>query len=143
MTIVAACHRMTTIADLSPLSWTKFRYCEIARDFQTRSLVDMKKISIVFMAGMALASFGCKKKGGGDALGKMTEMADEMCKCKPGEKDCADKVAAKMKTWTDEQAKNADKNATADTDPDMAKKYGEQTTKYGDCMTKAMTPAGD
>jgi hypothetical protein len=145
MTIVAACHRMTTIADLSPLSRMKFRYCEIARDFDTRSLERKKKISIVFMAGMALASFGCKKKGGGDALGKMTEMADDMCKCK--DKDCADKVVAKMKTWSDEQAKNADKNATADTNPDDAKKFQEVNTKYSDCMTKAMTggapPAGD
>jgi len=103
----------------------------------------MKKFSIAFACAMALASFGCKKKGGGDALGKMNEFADEMCKCKDGETDCAKKVQDKMTKWSEEQAKNADKNATATQDPEEAKKYAEVSKKMTECATKAMTPAAN
>jgi hypothetical protein len=51
----------------------------------------MKKISIAFLAALSLASFGCKKKGGGaEAVARMTEFKDRMCACK--DKACVDKV---------------------------------------------------
>ena len=44
----------------------------------------MKKLTFAFMVAMTFVSFGCKKKAGssGEAMAKMTEFKDEMCKCK-------------------------------------------------------------
>ncbi|HEX5063987.1 MAG TPA: hypothetical protein VFV99_31625, partial [Kofleriaceae bacterium] len=67
----------------------------------------MKKLTLAFMVAMAFVSFGCKKKGGGgaaEAMAKMTEFKDEMCKCKDAK--CAQDVSDKMTKWSQEQSKN-------------------------------------
>jgi len=103
----------------------------------------MKKITIAFAAAMALASFGCKKKGGaGEAMAKMGEFKDKMCKC--SDKACADKVTDEMTKWSQEMAKTADKEAKVSEED--TKKMQEVTEEFTKCATKAMTagaPAGD
>jgi len=107
----------------------------------------MKKISIAFAAALALASFaGCKKKGGaGEAMAKMSEFKDKMCKC--SDKACADKVTDEMTKWSQEMAKNADKDTKVSEED--TKKMQEVTEEFTKCATKAMTagagapPAGD
>ena len=72
----------------------------------------------------------------------MEEMAKNMCECK--DKACADKVQADMTKWSEEMAK---KGGDKDAKPDEAtmKKMSEASSKYADCMTKAMSAgaAGD
>lgn|SRR5512140_2485004 len=107
----------------------------------------MKNLTIAFLAAVSLMSFaGCKKKGA-DALGKMTEYKDLMCKCAAGDKACADKVAADYAKAMADMA-GADKGEAKAPDPEEAKKYAPVMKEYTDCMMKAqgmgMTPpAGD
>ncbi len=105
----------------------------------------MKNLTIAFLAAASLFTVSaCKKKGGGDAgeaMAKMEEFSNEMCKCK--DKACADKVQEGMTKWsTDMAAKGGEKK---DEKPDEAsmKKMTEIGQKYAECMTKAMTPAAD
>ena len=105
----------------------------------------MKNLTIAFLAAASLFTVACKKKGGGDAgeaVAKMEEMAKNMCECK--DKACADKVQADMTKWSEEMAK---KGGDKDAKPDEAtmKKMSEASSKYADCMTKAMSAgaAGD
>lgn len=94
------------------------------------------KLTIAFLTAASLMSFGCKKKGGGDMMGKMTELKNAMCKCT--DKACADKVQADMAKWSADNAKAAgDKPAKPD-EKMMAEmtKVGEE---YGTCMAKAMS----
>ncbi len=105
----------------------------------------MKNLTIAFLAAASLLTVGaCKKKGGGgagEAMAKMEEFSNEMCKCK--DKACADKVQEGMTKWsTDMAAKGGEKK---DEKPDEAamKKMTEIGQKYAECMTKAMTPAAD
>lgn len=87
----------------------------------------------------------CRKKAGGkgddmeDALKKMTEFADQVCKCKEGDSDCAKKVTDNMTKWSEEMAKNASTDSAA-TDPEEAKKFADVSKRMSDCMVKAMTP---
>ena len=91
----------------------------------------MNKIAIAFLAAASLASFGCKKKGGGD-MAAFEKHVDAVCGCK--DQACLDK-------------ENADfaKNNPPTTDPEAAKKMAEDPKavelgkKMGDCMTKIMT----
>jgi hypothetical protein len=93
--------------------------------------IPMNKIAIAFLAAASLASFGCKKKGGGD-MAAFEKHVDAVCACK--DQACLDK-------------ENADfaKNNPPTTDPDAAKKMAEDPKavelgkKMGDCMTKIMT----
>ena len=101
----------------------------------------MKNLTLAFMVAMAFVSFGCKKKGAGggagEAMAKMSEFKDEMCKCKDAK--CAQDVSDKMTKWGQEQSKNQKeppKMNEADT-----KKAQEIGTRMGECMQKAMTPA--
>src|SRR5262249_35272780 len=94
----------------------------------------MQKISIAFLAAVALASFGCKKKGGGDLVAKYTEFKDRMCACK--DKGCADKVNDDMRNWT--QA-NGDKEGKASEED--AKKMAAVSDELNKCMQKIMTDA--
>lgn len=93
--------------------------------------------AIIFAVAMAALGTGCKSKGGGgDALAKMTELKDEMCKCKDAK--CAQDVSSKMTAWTQEQAKSgAAKMSEADTQ--KAQSIGEE---LGKCMASAMTANG-
>jgi hypothetical protein len=94
--------------------------------------------AIIFAVAMAALGTGCKSKGsgGGDALAKMTELKDEMCKCKDAK--CAQDVSSKMTAWTQEQAKSgAAKMSEADTK--KAQSIGEE---LGKCMASAMTANG-
>jgi hypothetical protein len=100
----------------------------------------MKKITLAFAVAMALMSFGCKKKGGGsgEAMSKMTEFKDEMCKCKDAK--CAQDVTDKMAKWAAEQSKGQKeppKMNEADT-----KKAQEIGMAMSECMTKAMGAGG-
>ncbi len=111
----------------------------------------MKNLTIAFLATASLFAVGaCKKKGGGDAgeaVAKMTEFKDEMCKCK--DKACADKVQESMTKWSTEQAAKAGDKKDVKADEATMKKMTEVGQQYGECMTKAMSagaetpPAGD
>ena len=97
----------------------------------------MKNLTIAFLAVASLTSFGCKKKGGaGEAMAKMSEFKDQMCKCT--DKPCADKVQADMNKWSADNAKNAGDKPEKPSDEDM-KKMQDVGTKYGECMAKAMS----
>ncbi|HEX2685350.1 MAG TPA: hypothetical protein VHN14_01965 [Kofleriaceae bacterium] len=92
----------------------------------------MKNLTIAFLAAVSLMSFaGCKKKGGGDMVGKYTELKDQMCKCT--DKACADKVVADMAKMAEASAKEAKAP-----DPEEAKKYEPIMKQYTECMTKAL-----
>jgi hypothetical protein len=98
------------------------------------------KITLVLCAALSLfAATGCKKKGGGEMLSKLEGFSKQMCECK--DKECAEKVNAEMVKWTTEASKDAAGKADEKPDPEMAKKFGEVTTKYGECMTKLTMPA--
>jgi hypothetical protein len=98
---------------------------------ETSTEIPMNKIAIAFLAAASLASFGCKKKGGGD-MAAFEKHVDAVCACK--DQACLDK-------------ENADfaKNNPPTTDPEAAKKMAEDPKavelgkKMGDCMTKIMT----
>jgi hypothetical protein len=100
----------------------------------------MKNLTIAFLAAASLFTVSaCKKKGGGDAgeaMAKMSEFSDSMCKC--ADKACADKVQADMTKWSTDMAAKGSKK---DEKPDEAtmKKMTEVGQKYAECMTKAMT----
>lgn len=101
----------------------------------------MQKISIAMLAMLSFAALGCKKKSadsGGDMMAKMTEYKNQMCACKAADKACADKVNEDMKKWSEQQSKSGEHKA----DPEMAKKMEPVTKEFGDCMMKAMMPAG-
>jgi hypothetical protein len=103
----------------------------------------MTKLIIAFAAVVSLSSFGCSKKGGGgdDAVAKMAQFKDAMCKCGEGDTACANKVLDDQKKYGEEMAKNADKDAKPD--PDMAKKMEPIMAEYTKCSTKAMTPKAE
>jgi hypothetical protein len=95
----------------------------------------MKKIMIIVVAAMSLAAVGCKKKGGmAEAMAKMGEFKDKMCKCTDAK--CAQGVTEEMTKWSQEQAKGGDKDMKPSEDD--AKKIAEITKGMTDCMTKAM-----
>lgn len=87
----------------------------------------------------ALLATGCGKKAGSDPSAKLTELKEAMCKCKPGDAACANKVVDEQKKWGEEQAKTVDANAKPD--PELAKKLEPIMTEYSKCMTAALTPA--
>lgn len=99
----------------------------------------MKNLTLAFMVAMAFVSFGCKKKGAGgagEAMAKMTEFKDEMCKCKDAK--CAQDVSDKMTKWSQEQSKNQKEGPNlSEADQKKAAAIGEE---MGKCMQKAMTP---
>lgn len=98
----------------------------------------MKNLSIAFLAALSLMSAaGCKKKGGaGDAIAKMTDFKDQMCKC--ADKACADKVTEQMTKWGQDMAKEGGDKAAAISEDDT-KKMAAVTEEMTKCMTKAMT----
>jgi hypothetical protein len=105
----------------------------------------MKNLTIAFLATASLFAVGaCKKKGGGDAgeaVAKMTEFKDQMCACK--DKACADKVQESMTKWSTDMAAKAGDKKDQKADEATMKKMTEVGQAYGECMTKAMTPAAD
>ena len=104
-------------------------------------MTQMKNLMIGFAMVLALGTVGCKKKGGSDAanaMAKMQEFADEMCKCKDAK--CAQDVSDKMTKWGQEQSKNQ-KEPPKMNEADTAKAQ-EIGKKMGECMTKAMGAGG-
>src|SRR5262245_58859530 len=98
----------------------------------------MKKLTIAFAVAMAFMAFGCKKKAGGggagEAMAKMTEFKDEMCKCKDAK--CAQDVSDKMMKWSQEQSKNQKEPPKMnEEDTKKAAAIGEE---MGKCMQTAM-----
>ena len=101
----------------------------------------MKNLMIGLTMVLAFGTVGCKKKGGSDAanaMAKMQEFADEMCKCKDAK--CAQDVSDKMTKWSQEQSKNQ-KEPPKMNEADTAKAQ-EIGKKMGECMTKAMGAGG-
>jgi len=98
----------------------------------------MKKMTFAFVCALAVVSLGaCKKKGGGgagEAMAKMSEFKDEMCKCK--EAKCAQDVSDKMTKWSQDQAgKQKEPAKMSDADQKKAQSIGEE---MGKCMQTAM-----
>ena len=99
----------------------------------------MNKIAIAFLAAMSLASFGCKKKGGAEAMDMMKKYKADLCACKDHDMACGKNATdAYSKATAEFAAKNppdkADPGAKAD--PDMEK----LTTEVADCSKRVMTP---
>jgi len=105
----------------------------------------MKNLTIAFLATASLfAVTGCKKKAGGDAgeaVAKMTEFKDDMCKCK--DKACADKVQENMTKWSTDMAAKAGDKKDQKADEATMKKMTEVGQQYGECMTKAMSAGAE
>jgi hypothetical protein len=102
----------------------------------------MKTATCVLAMMMVVAGgAGCKGKGGstGNGLAKMSELRDEMCKCK--DVKCAQDVSAKMTAWTQEQAKGDHPTKLNEADTAKAQQINDE---LGKCLAAAMTavPAG-
>ena len=100
----------------------------------------MKKITLAIAVALTLFTVGCKKKGGGagEAMAKMTEFKDKMCKCAEHDTKCAQAVSDEMTKWSQEQAKNQKEPPKMnEEDTKKAAAIGEE---MGKCMQKAMTP---
>ena len=103
----------------------------------------MKNMTLAFAVAMTLFTVGCKKKtadgGAGEAMAKMTEFKDEMCKCKDAK--CAQDVSDKMTKWSQEASKNAKEPPKMnEADTKRAQEIGEQ---MGKCMQTAMAGGTD
>ena len=95
----------------------------------------MNKIAIAFLAAVSLASFGCKKKGGGEAMEAMKKYKTDLCACKDHDIECGKKASdAYMKSQSENAGKAADMSAKPD--PDMEKLQ----TEIADCTKRVMTP---
>jgi len=98
----------------------------------------MSKLVFALLAAAALTATGCNKKksdGTGEALAKMRELKDEMCKCKDAK--CAQDVSDKMTKWSQEQAKNQkEPPKMSEADQKTAAQIGDE---IGKCMAAAMT----
>ncbi|HEY6173386.1 MAG TPA: hypothetical protein VIX73_03040, partial [Kofleriaceae bacterium] len=96
----------------------------------------MNKIAIAFLAAASLASFGCKKKGGGEALESMKKFKTELCACKDHDLDCAKKAqeAFAKAQQTEGAGKPADMSAKPD--PEIDKLNAE----IQDCSKRVMAP---
>jgi hypothetical protein len=94
----------------------------------------MKKIGVLFAAAVALGSLSGCKKGGGDAMAKLTEIKDHMCACKDGDKDCVVKVQKEMAEYTEA---NKDMKEQKMSSEDVSK--GTQVgMEYAKCMQKGL-----
>jgi hypothetical protein len=98
----------------------------------------MKKIAFAFIAALAVLSFaGCKKKDAvKEAMAKVEGFKNDMCKCKAGDKACAEKVQKDMLAWADSmKGKMPDEKSMSDAD----KKKGEENRKEMEkCQNTAM-----
>lgn len=95
----------------------------------------MNKIAIAFLAAVSLASFGCKKKGGGEAMEAMKKYKTDLCACKDHDVECGKKASdSYMKSQSEAAGKAADMSAKPD--PDMEKIQ----TEIADCTKRVMTP---
>jgi hypothetical protein len=101
----------------------------------------VRKFSFLTTTVLSLAfAAACGSKGGGAAAKKMKEFADEACKCTTQE--CITKLSNDMTKWMQDNAKST---ATAD----EAKAITAESTRFGECVQKAMEtaakapPAGD
>jgi hypothetical protein len=100
---------------------------------------DTKKMAAVteeMIKCMTTAMTGKKKSGAGDAIAKMTDFKDQMCKC--ADKACADKVTEQMTKWGTDMAKEGADKAGAISEEEI-KKMSSITDKMTECMTTAMT----
>src|SRR4029078_1684440 len=98
----------------------------------------MKKLTLAFAIAMAFVSFACKKKNGGggagEAMAKMSEFKDEMCKCKDAK--CAQDVSDTMTKWSQEMSKTQKEPPKMnEADQKKAAALGEE---MGKCMQTAM-----
>jgi len=109
----------------------------------------MKKIAFAFIAAMAVLSFaGCKKKDATkEAMAKMEGFKNDMCKCKAGDKACAEKVQKDMTAWMDSM-KGKEKDMKSS--PEDEKKGQALMQEMMKCQQTAMgtdpamaPPAGD
>jgi hypothetical protein len=71
------------------------------------------------------------------SMKKLSDYKDQMCACK--DTACATKVNDDMTKWAQDEAKNS--TSMPSPDEDSMKKMTEISTKLGECMQKAMTPA--
>ena len=95
----------------------------------------MNKIAIAFLATVSLASFGCKKKGGGEAMEAMKKYKADICACKDHDVDCGKKASdAFMKSQSEGAGKATDMSAKPDPEQD------KMQTEIADCTKRVMTP---
>jgi hypothetical protein len=98
----------------------------------------MKKIAFAVIAALAVLSFaGCKKKDPvKEAMAKMEGYKNDMCKCKAGDKACAEKVEKDMKAYQDSmKGKEPDPKAISDADKKKMMEMGAELVK---CTQTAM-----
>lgn len=100
----------------------------------------MNKIAIAFLAATSLASFGCKKKGGAEAMEMMKTYKTAICACKDHDTACGTKATdAYQKAQADWVAKNpGDKAADTSGKPDPEQE--KLTAELAECSKRVMTP---
>jgi hypothetical protein len=100
----------------------------------------MNKIAIAFLAATSLASFGCKKKGGAEAMEMMKTYKTAICACKDHDTACGTKATdAYQKAQADWVAKNpSDKAADTSAKPDPEQE--KLTAELAECSKRVMTP---
>jgi len=86
---------------------------------------------------LELAYAKCRKRfsGAAQAMAKMEEFKDMMCAC--ADKACADKVTDEMTKWSQEMAKDADRDARVSEED--TKRMQVIVEQFTECATKAMT----
>ncbi|HEX5062553.1 MAG TPA: hypothetical protein VFV99_24440 [Kofleriaceae bacterium] len=97
----------------------------------------MNKLMMVIALVLALGACSKKKEGNaGAAIAKMTELKDEMCKCKDAA--CAQDVSARMQKWASEQPEEQKNRKPSDAERKQLAAIGDE---IGKCMATAMTAA--
>jgi hypothetical protein len=105
------------------------------RTQETSTEIQMNKLAIAFLAAASLASFGCKKKGGGETVEAMKKYKTELCACKDHDTECGKKATdAYMKAQPADGAKTAESGKP---DPEQDK----LTADIADCSKRVMMPA--
>ncbi len=104
----------------------------------------MKKIAFAFLTVLSVMSFaGCKKKdgGAGDIIAKMEGFKNDMCKCKAGDKACAEKVGKDMQAYMESmKGKVPDEKNVSEADKKKSEAIGMEMMK---CQQTAMGMGGD
>jgi hypothetical protein len=99
-------------------------------------------MKLMFVVIALFVAGGCKKKSEGvgseaeKAMAKMTELKDEMCRCKDAK--CAQDVSDKLAKWSQAQPP-AKGGKPAKTSEEETKKLAAIGDEMGKCMATAMT----
>ncbi|MBL0214625.1 MAG: hypothetical protein IPQ07_12140 [Myxococcales bacterium] len=98
---------------------------------------------LVLALSLALVgATGCKKKSkaAAETIAGMQGFADLMCRCKRGDRPCADQVQVEMTAWSTQMASQSGDHPAPPTEAEM-KQMTKIGTRYGECMLRASESA--